>query len=129
MSMILTAYNVIKPLPPEGSDEWLAMLPGWTGWRYDYNGNGNFVVWNYRLNYVEDLYWDYRTILGAALSGAFAAECHNTNSKVQAIGTRWAITVLCEDVTPKYFFAGDVMRTFSNGMDYRKIASADVISL
>ena len=36
MSMILTAYNVIKPLPPEGSEEWLAMLPGWTGWIYSF---------------------------------------------------------------------------------------------
>ena len=35
MSLILAAYNVIKPLPPEGSEEWLAMLPGWTGWKYD----------------------------------------------------------------------------------------------
>ena len=35
MSKILTAYNAIKPLPPEGSDEWLAMLPGWQGWVFD----------------------------------------------------------------------------------------------
>ena len=63
MSMILAAYNAIKPLPPEGSEEWLAMLPGWTGWKFGQGANDILVhrnsgdLWyinfnNYNIAYV-----------------------------------------------------------------------------
>ena len=32
MSMILKSYDEGIVLPPEGSDEWFALLPGWSGW-------------------------------------------------------------------------------------------------
>lgn len=34
MSMILKSYGEGIVLPPEGSDEWFALLPGWSGWMY-----------------------------------------------------------------------------------------------
>lgn len=34
MSMILKSYDEGIVLPPEGTEEWLALLPGWSGWRY-----------------------------------------------------------------------------------------------
>ena len=36
MPMLLKSYQntPLPPLPPEGSEEWLAMLPGWSGWHY-----------------------------------------------------------------------------------------------
>ena len=57
MSMILTAYNAIKPLPPEGSEEWLAMLPGWSGWIYD----DYYCSWHDGREgcYALDFYYDY----------------------------------------------------------------------
>ena len=47
MSMLLKSYQN-APLPPEGSEEWLAMLPGWSGWIYnpDY---GDTSGWMYEV--------------------------------------------------------------------------------
>lgn len=35
MPKILNSYSKGVVLPPEGSDEWFALLPGWQGWIYD----------------------------------------------------------------------------------------------
>lgn len=62
MSMLLTAYNVIKPLPPEGSDEWLAMLPGWSGWIYLDRPSNAYMIRTFndaaRDNDTGYVYWD-----------------------------------------------------------------------
>lgn len=69
MSMILTAYNVIKPLPPEGSEEWLAMLPGWSGWLCRLKADSDYsYYWLGRYEYFHDydvLYFNtYEGMLG-----------------------------------------------------------------
>ena len=58
MPMLLKSYQN-APLPPEGSDEWLAMLPGWTGWRYCQHGDGcgNHYAWE-DWSYQAFVYWD-----------------------------------------------------------------------
>ena len=48
MSMLLKSYQNV-PLPPEGSEEWLAMLPGWSGWIYNPN-YGDTSGWQYRVD-------------------------------------------------------------------------------
>lgn len=45
MPKILASYAVnVELLPPEGSEEWLAMLPGWSGWRYNNRYNEDYYA-------------------------------------------------------------------------------------
>ena len=80
MSMILKSYDEGIVLPPEGSDEWMALLPGWSGWMgspcsgRDYAQPPDYSFWSQTVSYIPQdeatitIVWDgdkvYRTTTG-----------------------------------------------------------------
>lgn len=110
MSMILTAYNVIKPLPPEGSDEWMAMLPGWSGWRYCHPNDhcGHSYHWS-DWGYQAFVYWDIYE--GKTGDVPVEAECPRVGD------------TLYYKVGSYYYFRG-TYRTTLLGVKYYEIARA-----
>lgn len=101
MSMILKSYNAIKPLPPEGSEEWLEMLPGWTGWKYGLGANDILVS-----RPTGSLY--YMNFNGYHISyvNAVDALCLNDDVESIIIGS-YTIYKACDKVTayglPRYY--------------------------
>lgn len=128
MSMILTAYNAIKPLPPEGSEEWLAMLPGWTGWKYQWDGNRYYISLDAYGN-MHWVYWDYHCIFTWMPGGTYDGDCSWSLATFIQVGPR-KVVIPCEDsaYSGKYIFVGDYVFT-SGTENYYKIALADAIAL
>ena len=136
MSMILTAYNAVKPLPPEGSEEWLAMLPGWTGWRFNiayrqdnysfwaqYEGssipNGNAVI---TVQWAEDSTmgndWVYRT-------GGLSATGENSKSELcKYIGGHLYIY---DASNGWYYFAGEYKVNSEGILKYAVARARDIV--
>lgn len=61
MPKILNSYDKSIVLPPEGSNEWFALLPGWQGWIYDdeafFWGNNTGSIAN--VSVAVDYYGDW----------------------------------------------------------------------
>lgn len=142
MSMILTAYNVLKPLPPEGSEEWLAMLPGWTGWKYHYGegGDSNLVytiTWPATGLFLHSVYYDDVHVIGDTDGSVHDGICMANDIPLSYIGDYLVITP-CEEALrpnlPKYYIKDVVARLSSTNSlggtnAYWAVAGVDSLTL
>ena len=131
MSMILTAYNAIKLLPPEGSDEWLAMLPGWTGWRFNityrqdqysfwanYSGSTAVITVQWAEDSTMGNDWVYRT-------GGLSAT--GENSKYELCKYIGEHLYIYDTNNGWYYFAGDYKVNDDTTLKYAVARARDIV--
>lgn len=131
MSMILTAYNVIKPLPPEGSEEWLAMLPGWTGWKYYYGDGGprHYFVTTFWDRYVDIVDWNDTYIV---YPGSGSGYCSRGEIETYFIGD-YEVIIPCDSGIisgyPKFYIRDKNRQRANGGTYYYAVAGVDSLAL
>lgn len=135
MSKILTSYAVnVDPLPPEGSDEWFALLPGWSGWRYNNRYNEDYYAFwvndggapsgyaTITVQWAEDSTmgndWVYRT-------GGLSATGENSKSELcKYIGGHLYIY---DAKNSWYYFAGDFKVNDDTTLKYAVARARDIV--
>lgn len=133
MSMILTAYNVIKPLPPEGSEEWLAMLPGWTGWKYAYGDNSYLFITNTYTGALSSISWAGIDVVDPTYNSSRHPLCIAAETTTSYLGNYMVITpcpkALANSNLPKYYIKDITLRTTNKDIQYWAIAGVNSLTL
>lgn len=110
MPKILTSYDKSIVLPPEGSDEWLALLPGWSGWQYSFEYGPDTPTTQFRINrYLSEVLTHNNSItrLRIAWGGAdnyIIYDSYESNPPASLISS-----VYCIQVNSYYYFRGAVV--------------------
>ena len=115
MPKILVNYAVNKYIPEEGSEEWLALLPNWSGWYYALghdNGPYYFMVHDWGYSGVG---WQWPQAEG----GKDFYYKGPSESALPTIGGRPYITGEDDSGTLWYYFRGSLVDTFSTYRNYR----------
>lgn len=135
MSKILASYAVnVDPLPPEGSDEWFALLPGWSGWRFNSRYNEDYYAFwiqtygqpsgyaNITVQWAEDSTmgndWVYRT------GGLHATGENSEHELCKYIGGHLYIY---DADNGWYYFAGDYKLTEGVIPKYAVARARDIV--
>ena len=137
MPMILTSYSVVKSLPPEGSEEWLALLPGWTGWKYHYGGGGdsNMVTTEQYADgsvSLKNIYYDNTHVVSPATTGVLSGICRPSNVVISYLGDFMVITPCGDaliDRLPKYYIKGNELKRSSGIVRWWAVAGVDSLTL
>lgn len=115
MPKILASYAVnVDPLPPEGSEEWLAMLPGWSGWIYRDRPSNVYMI---RTQNYDNLDKDIGAVYWNIYEGKTGDITTSNRGYVGAI-------LYCK-IGSYYYFRGKLMKEdYSHGRDAFEIARA-----